>query len=156
MREDLAVGSSFDFLIISTVKTIIAQRLVRELVSSKEKYFLSGDEIKNLAKLIDLDRMLLILKNEKIIGPKDTWETVPFYKPVKNNESPDGYSSRIGIHEVLKVTASIKEMIIRGSSQDELEAQAKKEGMMTILEDGVFQAVLGNTSLEEVFRVVSE
>ena len=144
------------FLIISTVKTIIAQRLVRRLVSSKEKYFLSGDEIKNLAKLIDLDRMLLILKNEKIIGPKDTWETVPFYKPVKNNESPDGYSDRIGIHEVLKVTASIKEMIIRGSSQDELEAQAKKEGMMTILEDGVFQAVLGNTSLEEVFRVVSE
>ena len=144
------------FLIISTVKTIIAQRLVRRLVSSKEKYFLSKDEIKNLEKLIDLDRMLLMLKNEKIIGPKDTWETVPFYKPVKNAESPDGYSNRIGIHEVLKVTSSIKELIIRGSSQDEIEAQAKKEGMMTILEDGVFQAVLGATSLEEVFRVVSE
>jgi type IV pilus assembly protein PilB len=144
------------FLIISTVKTIIAQRLVRQLVSSKEKYFLSKDEQKNLAKLIDMDRMLSILKNEKIIGPKDTWETVPFYKPIKNDESPDGYSNRIGIHEVLKVTSSIKEMIIRGTSQDEMEAQAKKEGMMTILEDGVFQAVLGNTSLEEVFRVVSE
>ncbi|MFA6585906.1 MAG: GspE/PulE family protein [Candidatus Paceibacterota bacterium] len=144
------------FLIISTVKTIIAQRLVRKLVSNKEKYFLSTDELKNLAKLIDLDRMLLLLKNEKVIGPKDTWATVPFYKPVKNAESVDGYASRIGIHEVLKVTASIKEMIIRGSSQDEIEVQAKKEGMMTILEDGVFQAVLGNTSLEEVFRVVSE
>lgn len=144
------------FLIISTVKTIIAQRLVRKLVSSKEKYFLSSDELKNLAKLVDLDRMLLMLKNEKIIGPKDSWESVPFYKPVKNEESPDGYSNRIGIHEVLKVTASIKEMILHGSSEDEIEAQAKKEGMMTILEDGVFQAVLGNTSLEEVFRVVSE
>lgn len=144
------------FLIISTVKTIIAQRLVRKLVASKEKYFLSADEIKNLAKLVDLDRMLQMLKDEKLIGPKDTWEKVPFYKPVKNNESPDGYSNRIGIHEVLKVTASIKELIIRGSSGDEIEAQAKKEGMMTILEDGIFQAVLGNTSLEEVFRVVSE
>ena len=144
------------FLIISTVKTIIAQRLVRKLISSKEKYFLSTDEIKNLAKLVDLDRMLQMLKDEKLIGPKDTWEKVPFYKPVKNNESPDGYSNRIGIHEVLKVTASIKELIIRGSSGDEIEAQAKKEGMMTILEDGIFQAVLGNTSLEEVFRVVSE
>jgi len=144
------------FLIISTVKMIIAQRLVRKLVSSKEKYFLSKDEIINLAKLVDLERMLLMLKNEKIIGPEDTWREVPFYKPVKNEESPDGYSNRIGIHEVLKVTASIKEMIIRGASQDEMEAQAKKEGMMTILEDGVFQAVLGNTSLEEVFRVVSE
>ena len=144
------------FLIISTVKTIIAQRLVRKLISSKEKYFLSAGEIKNLAKLIDLDRMLLILKNEKIIGPEDKWETVPFCKPVKSNESPDGYSSRIGIHEVLKVTSSIKEMIIRGSSQDEIEAQAKKEGMMTVLEDGIFKAASGQTSLEEVFRVVSE
>ena len=144
------------FLIVSTVKTIIAQRLVRKLMSSKEKYFLSANELKNLAKLVDLDRMLQMLKDEKIIGPKDTWEKVPFYKPVKNNESPDGYSNRLGIHEVLKVTASIKELIIRGSSGDEIEAQAKKEGMMTILEDGIFQAVLGNTSLEEVFRVVSE
>ncbi|MFA5095576.1 MAG: ATPase, T2SS/T4P/T4SS family [Candidatus Paceibacterota bacterium] len=144
------------FLIISTVKTIIAQRLVRRLTPSKEKYFLSADELKNLAKLIDLDRMLLILKNEKLIGPGDTWGKVPFYKPVGNSESPDGYSDRIGIHEVLKVTSSIKELIIRGSSQDEIEAQAKKEGMITILEDGVFQSVLGNTSLEEVFRVVSE
>ena len=144
------------FLIISTVKTIIAQRLVRKLVPNKEKYFLSEDEIKNLAKLIDLDRMLLQLKSEKIIGPKYTWDKVPFYKPVKSAESPDGYSNRVGIHEVLKVSASIKEMILHGSSQDDIETQAKKEGMMTILEDGVFQAVLGNTSLEEVFRVVSE
>lgn len=144
------------FLIISTVKTIIAQRLVRKLTANKEKYFLSKDEIKNLAKLVDLDRMLKMLKEEKLIGPDDTWEKVPFYKPVKSAESPDGYSNRIGIHEVLKVTTSIKELIIRGSSQDEIEEQAKKEGMMTILEDGVFQAVLGMTSLEEVFRVVSE
>ena len=100
--------------------------------------------------------MLLMLKSEKIIGPKDNWETIHFYKPVANNESADGYSGRIGIHEVLKVTSSIKELILRGASQDDIEAQAKKEGMMTILEDGVFQAALGMTSLEEVFRVVSE
>lgn len=144
------------FLIISTVKTIIAQRLVRRLVSNKEKYFLSSAELKNLAKLIDPDRMLVFLKAENIIGANDTWEKIPFYKAVKNNESEDGYSNRIGIHEVLRVTPSIKEMIIRGSSQDDIEAQAKKEGMMTMLEDGVFQAVLGNTTLEEVLRVVSE
>lgn len=144
------------FLIISTVKTIIAQRLVRRLVPGKEKYLLSKDEIRNLAKLVDLDHVLSMLKNEKVVGPKDTWETISFYKPVKSKDSPDGYSNRIGIHEVLKVTASIKEMILRGSSQDEIEIQAKKEGMMTILEDGIYQAVLGQTSLEEVFRVVSE
>jgi type IV pilus assembly protein PilB len=144
------------FLIVSTVKTIIAQRLVRRLTETKEKYFLSKDAIMNLGKLVDLARMLDLLKNENVVGKDATWETIPFYKPVKSNDSPDGYKSRIGLHEVLKVSLAIKEMILHGSSQDEIEAQAKKEGMMTILEDGVFQSVLGVTTLEEVFRVVSE
>ncbi|MBY0376602.1 GspE/PulE family protein [Patescibacteria group bacterium] len=144
------------FLIVSTVKTIIAQRLVRRLVSSKEKYTLSEGEQKSLAKLVDLDRMLNFLKEEKVVGQNDTWDTINFYKAVKSEESPDGYSSRVGIHEVLKVSPAIKELIIKGSSQDDIEAQAKKEGMMTMIEDGVFQCVIGMTTLEEVFRVVSE
>ncbi|MEK7471143.1 MAG: GspE/PulE family protein [Patescibacteria group bacterium] len=144
------------FLITATVKTIIAQRLVRRLTSNKEKYFLSSVEVKNLEKIVDLDRVLDFLKIENVIGPKDTWDKIPFYKAVKSAEFEDGYSSRIGMHEVLKVTATIKEMIIKGSSQDDMEAQAKAEGMMTMIEDGVFQAVLGVTTLEEVFRVVSE
>jgi type IV pilus assembly protein PilB len=144
------------FLITSTVKTIIAQRLVRRLLPNKEKYTLSAAEIKSLEKIVDLDRVLEFLKTEKVVGPKDTFSTIPFYKPVKSPEAPDGYSNRIGIHEVLKVTTTIREMILKGSSQDEIEVQAKKEGMMTMIEDGVFQAVLGVTTLEEVFRVVSE
>ena len=144
------------FLITATVKVIIAQRLVRRLTASKEKYFLSSAEIKNLARVVDLNRVINFLKTEKIVGEKNTWDKIPFYKAVKSNESEDGYSNRIGMHEVLKVTSTIKEMIIKGSSQDEIEIQAKKEGMMTMLEDGVFQAVLGVTTLEEVFRVVSE
>ncbi len=144
------------FLITATVKTIIAQRLVRRLTPSKEKYFLSEAEKKNLEKIIDLDRVLNFLKEEKIVGAKDTWEKIPFYKPVKTAEFEDGYSSRVGMHEVLKVTQTIRDMILKGSSQDEMEVQAKSEGMMTMLEDGVYQAVLGVTTLEEVFRVVSE
>ena len=144
------------FLITATVKTVIAQRLVRRLVPNKEKYVLSGAELKNLSTFIDLDRMLTFLKEEKIVGPNDTWETISFYRPIKSTEFEDGYSGRIGMHEVLKVTPTIREMILTNASQDSLEAQAKKEGMMTMLEDGVFNAVLGITTLEEVFRVVSE
>jgi type IV pilus assembly protein PilB len=144
------------FLITATVKTIIAQRLVRKLTPNKEKYFLSDAELKNLAKIVDLDRMIGLLKVENIVGPKDTWDKIPFYKAVKSGEFEDGYASRTGMHEVLNVTATIREMIVSGKSQDDIEIQAKKEGMMTMLEDGVFQAVLGVTSLEEVFRVVSE
>ena len=144
------------FLITATVKTIIAQRLVRRLTPNKEKYFLSAAELKNLGKIVDLDRVLGFLQEEKIVREKDTWDKIPFFHPVKSTEFEDGYSSRIGMHEVLKVSAGIKEMIIKGSSQDDIEMQAKKEGMMTMIEDGVYQAVLGVTTLEEVFRVVSE
>ena len=144
------------FLLVSTVKTIIAQRLVRRLVNSKEKYTLSQAEIKDIGKIVDLDRMLDFLKKDKVIGENDTWDKIPFYRPMKSDESEDGYSGRVGIHEVLKVTTSIKELIIKGATQDEIEAQAKKEGMATMIEDGIYKAVLGKTSIEEVFRVVSE
>jgi type IV pilus assembly protein PilB len=144
------------FLITATVKTIIAQRLVRRLTDKKEKYFLSPAEIKNLEKIIDLKRVLSFLRSEKVIGEKDDWDKIQFCKPKEGEGSEDGYSGRVGIHEVLNVTPAIREMILKGNSQDDIEAQAKKEGMLTMIEDGVFQAVLGVTTLEEVFRVVSE
>lgn len=144
------------FLIVSTVKTVIAQRLVRVLAEGKEKYFLSDIEIKALEKVADLDRVIGFLKEEKMVPPDATWKTIPFYKPKGSDEAKDGFKGRLGIHEVLKVTATIKEMILKGSSVDEIEKRAKEEGMMTMLEDGIFLAVRGLTSTEEVLRVVSE
>jgi len=144
------------FLIVSTVKTVIAQRLVRKLAEGKEKYFLSDIEKRALKKVVDLDIVLEFLKLEKIVSPDSTWETIPFYKPKPSEESKDGYKGRVGIHEVLKVSSMIKEMILKGSSVDEIEKRAREEGMMTMIEDGMFLAVQGVTSTEEVLRVVSE
>jgi len=150
---DMGVES---FLMVSTVKTIIAQRLVRRLTESKEKYFPSEAELKQLAKLINLDRVLSVLKEEKIVPEGATWDKIPFYKPVSTDEFKDGYHGRVGIHEVLEVSSSIKEMMMKDATSDELEEQARKEGMMTMIEDGIFLAVQGITSTEEVLRVVSE
>jgi type IV pilus assembly protein PilB len=144
------------FLIVSTVKTIIAQRLVRRLHETKEKYFMNETELIALAKVVDMDKMLDILKNEKIVAKDATWDQIPFYKPKPSEESKDGYEGRIGIHEVIKVSSTLKELILQGSSSDEIEKQAKKEGMMTMLEDGIFLSVQGITTTEEVLRVVSE
>jgi type IV pilus assembly protein PilB len=144
------------FLIVSTVKTVIAQRLVRVLAEGKEKYFLNETEKAALEKVVDLDRVLKFLKFEKIVADDATWETIPFYKPKPSEESKDGFKGRLGIHEVLKITSTIKEMILKGSSVDETEKVAKEEGMMTMLEDGIFLAAKGLTSTEEVIRVVSE
>lgn len=150
---DMGVES---FLIVSTVKTVIAQRLVRKLADGKQKYILTQAEKDALSKIVDLDRVLMFLKKEKIVDENATWDNIPFYKPVPNEESENGYKGRIGIHEVLKVTPMIKEMILKGISNDEIEKKAKEEGMMTMIEDGIFLAAQGLTSTEEVLRVVSE
>ncbi len=144
------------FLIVSTVKTVIAQRLVRKLTSAKEKYLLSEAELAALARAVNLDRIIGFLKKENIAPPEATWQTIPFYRPIKNEESEDGYKGRVGIHEVLSISSAIKELILKGSAQDAIEAQAKSEGMMTMIEDGIFLAAQGVTTTEEVLRVVSE
>lgn len=144
------------FLLVSTIKTIISQRLVRRLAEEKEKYFLSDIELENLKKVVDLDRMMKFLKLEKVVPEDATWQTVPFYKAKPTIDAPDGYKGRIGIHEVLKISLPIKELILKSAISDEIEKQAKSEGMMTMLEDGIFLTVSGITSMEEVLRVVSE
>ncbi|HVY35987.1 MAG TPA: GspE/PulE family protein [Candidatus Paceibacterota bacterium] len=144
------------FLIVSTAKVIVAQRLVRRLTNEKEEYFLSAGELAAIEKLIDTARMRDILEKEGVIKKGTEWKKIPFYRPKKSAESPDGYKGRIGIHEVMKVSPTIKEIILRGGSSDEVETQAKKEGMMTMLEDGIFQAAQGKTAIDEVLRVVSE
>lgn len=144
------------FLIISTVKTVIGQRLVRRLSDSKEKSVMTQTEIDALGKIIDLPRMLDILKKENVVDPAARWETIPVYRAKPSDDAPDGYHGRVGIHEVMTITGTIKELILQGASEDAIEAQAKKEGMMTMLEDGIYLAIRGETTIEEVLRVVSE
>lgn len=143
------------FLIVSTVKVIVAQRLVRRLAENKEQYFLSESEFKQLSQTVDLDRVLEQLKAEKVVGDQASWKDIPFYKP-KPTEGSDGFASRIGIHEVLEMSSAIKELVLRGGTMDEIEAQAKKEGMVTMLEDGIYQSVCGVTTIEEVLRAINE
>lgn len=144
------------FLLTSTLSVIIAQRLIRRLAETKEKYLLSKAEIEVLEKVVDLDKVLRTLKEEKIVDKGATWETIPVYKPKSSADSEDGYKSRIGIHEVLRVTPGIRDLIMKGATTAEIEEQAKKEGMLTMLEDGVFKVASGITTVEEVLRVVSE
>jgi type IV pilus assembly protein PilB len=145
------------FLIVSTVNAVVGQRLVRRLCSGREKYFLTKSEVVSLGKSIDLDRVLSFLKEEKIIKKDVTdWEKIPFYKPKKTTDCENGYSGRLIIHEVLKMSPTLKDLIVKGASSDDIEKQAKKEGMMNMIEDGLFKAVQGLTTIEEVLRVISE
>ncbi|MDA1334398.1 MAG: GspE/PulE family protein [bacterium] len=144
------------FLIASTVNVIIAQRLVRTLYKSRKEHKLTKDEIASLEKAVNVERVMDYLRREKIVPPKAKLEDVTFYQPVPDQDSPDGYSGRIGIHEVMVITPTVKELVMKNSNADEIEDQAKKDGMMTMLEDGIFKAAQGITTIEEVLRVTQE
>ncbi|MDI6603140.1 MAG: GspE/PulE family protein, partial [Patescibacteria group bacterium] len=144
------------FLISSTLNVILAQRLVRRLCEEKEKYYLKESELKNLARYCDLNRILEILREEKLVKPKQTFNKIPFYRPKPTKDCPEGYKGRIGIFEVLPVTETIKDLIVKQATTDQIQAQAQKEGMKTMIEDGFVKAVQGITSIEEVLRVIIE
>jgi type IV pilus assembly protein PilB len=144
------------FLIVSTLNVIIAQRLVRKLEDQKEKYFLNKDEVKVLSESVDLDRVLHFLTHEKIVNEDATWDKIPFYRPKPSSASDDGFRGRVGIYEVLKMSSTIKAIIMKGGTAHDIEDQGKKEGMMTMIEDGIFKAVSGLTTIEEVLRVITE
>ncbi len=144
------------FLISSTLNCILAQRLIRRLCPEKEKYTLKDSEIKNLGKYCDLDRILKILKEEKIIKPKDDFKDIVFYRPKPSKDCLEGYRGRLGIYEVLSVTETIKELIVKRATSSQIQVQAQKEGMRLMIEDGFIKAAQGITSIEEVLRVIIE
>lgn len=144
------------FLLVSTLRVAIGQRLVRKLSNDKLPYILTKAEREDLAEKVNLDYVLKILREESIVKPEATWNDITFYHPKEKGESEDGYKGRMGIHEVLEVSPTIKDMVMSGKTGDELEIQARKEGMLTMIEDGIFKAAQGLTSIEEVLRVINE
>lgn len=143
------------FLLVSTINVIVAQRLVRRLTSKRQAHKLTPEELKNLSKQVDLDKVLACLREEKIVGAKDDWQTIKFYQAPSGEEAKDAYAGRIGIYEVMTISRAVKELIISGATADQIADQAKTEGMLTMAEDGIFKAVQGLTSIEEVLRVIT-
>ncbi len=144
------------FLIASTVTAIISQRLVRRLCEEQEQYHLSASEIASFKKDIDLDHVIEMLRREKAIDSKVSLDKIEWGKPKKTEKCADGYKGRIGIHEVLEMSESIKELVVKNATSDEIEKRARDEGMLTMLEEGFIRAAQKVTSIEEILRVTSE
>jgi general secretion pathway protein E len=66
-----------------------------------------------------------------------------------------GYSGRKAVFEVLQVNDEIRHMITRNAPESEIESAARRNGMTTLIEDGVRAALAGETSLDEVLRVTA-
>ena len=131
------------FLIASTVNVAIGQRLVRKLCEHcKTSYTLTPEERTSLATALSEE----LLRQYKEFSRADGCAEC-------NNM---GYSRRIGIYEVLEVTDAIRQLIMHRANADEIRAAARKEGMTTMLEDGLAKAGAGVTSIAEILRVIHD
>lgn len=144
------------FLIASTLNLVIAQRLVRRLCDKKEEQTLKNSDIKNLADFCSLPRVLRVLREEKLLKPGQELKKAKFYEPKKTKTCPEGYKGRLGIFEVLPITETIKSLITEEVFTSQIEEQAIKDGMRTMIEDGLVKAAQGRTTIEEVLRVTRE
>lgn len=150
------------FLIASTVKVVIAQRLVRRLCSDcRQEYHLDRELLSSLQGQIDLERVFNLAKKnnllDKNLAAGGGWEKVTFYHPVGCSRCrQEGYKGRMGIFEVLEISEAIAQMVSKRATSDEIEEEAKKEGMIKMIEDGMIKAIQGITSIEEVLRVTKD
>ncbi|MFZ2593902.1 MAG: ATPase, T2SS/T4P/T4SS family [Minisyncoccia bacterium] len=144
------------FLLVSTLQVVIAQRLVRTLHKEHDRATVPLSEITSLEKQADLGLVLRTLKDEKIVPPNMTMKDIEFGVAKKSNASETGFSGRKSIIEVLSLSPSLKDLIAKSTSADAIHEQSRKEGMLTMMEDGIYKAAAGQTTLEEVLRVISE
>lgn len=136
------------FLVASTVNIVIAQRLVRRVCEKcRASYFLTEKEIDQLK------REPSIVQIFKRHGHDDL-KAMRMYKGLGCNACGNtGYTGRVGIFEVMVLTDLIRDLVVKRAARDALMNTAQKEGMTTMIEDGIRKALRGSTSLEEVMRV---
>ncbi|MDO4747516.1 MAG: ATPase, T2SS/T4P/T4SS family [Candidatus Saccharibacteria bacterium] len=133
----------------SSIRLIIAQRLVRKLSDSKKKRPATEAEIKYIREVLDG------VSSEKMQGIN--LNEISLYDAVATEDSPFGYNGRTVIMEQLVVSDDIQ-AFIRGDVTDvntkAIEMAARKNGMLTLEQKGVLAALRGETTLEEVSRVI--
>lgn len=131
----------------NSIELTVGQRLVRRLCPHcKKKKTASLEEETKIRELFK------DIKNETI----SLLEKMELYEAVGCNECGQiGYKGRLGLYEAIEMTANVKKVMQRvGVTDSEIEAAAILDGTLPMLQDGILKALEGETSLEEIFRVV--
>lgn len=169
------------FLIASTVRVVVAQRLVRRLcIDCREAFTPEAGVIKQLEKTFNLSKHGGIARMSELeadalrdgIGKSNTGKGEAtdelsststsvkrlFRAKIDGCDSCNhtGFKGRIGIYEVLSNTPAIQGMIVSGSTTDNIEKAAIGEDMLTMQLDGFVKALRGQTTIEEILRVTSQ
>ena len=133
----------------TAIRMIIGQRLVRRLDDATKVAYEPDEATRNWLASVLEDLPDKITKPD-LAGAK-------LWKPGTSEDVPFGYKGRIVLMEQMVVSEEIQKYL-RGDSKEvnteAIETTAKKQGMVTLLQDGVLKALQGETTLEEVNRVI--
>jgi type IV pilus assembly protein PilB len=161
------------FLIASTVRAVVGQRLVRRLDKEhREAYEPTPEETEAIIHLFNLrddQDFKYIHELEKQAAAAGVGGDTPLsttskgiktlYRPGASedaNGKHDGFKGRVGIYEVLDNTLAVQKLITANATANQIQAQSISEGMITMQTDGLIKALRGETTIEEVLRVTKE
>ena len=170
------------FLIASTVRVVVAQRLVRRLcIDCREPFKPDSVVFKQLETSFGIDKNGGIKRmNEleskalkdgigksnkaKSTGDSDELSSSPSsinrlwkaHEDGCDNCNHNGYKGRIGIYEVLTNSPAIQKLIVASSASEDIEKMAVSEDMLSMQLDGFIKSLRGETTIEEVLRVTSQ
>jgi len=138
------------FLIPYSLSLAVAQRLVRRLCDKCKK------EIKPSKEMEDL----ILEEIEKLPSEEKKKIKISYDFKIYEGKGCDechktGFSGRIGIFEVLKMTKNLEEIILKEPSELKILEEAKRQGMITMRQDGILKVLQGITTIEEVLRETS-
>ena len=150
------------FLIASTVRTVIGQRLIRRISDEKTPYQSSHIETEAIRKTVG-DLLPKTREEVESVSKDLGYENLPLanqnaytlYKGVESPGFPGGYRGRLGLYEVFDVTPEIQDLIVKRVSSSEIQKVARAQGMIELRQDGYLRALAGQTTLLEVDRIAA-
>lgn len=136
-------------LFVSAIRLVMAQRLVRKLDDeTKQAYYPDEGELQKLHEVIDT-------LPEGMERPN--FDGLQLYKPGSSADNPYGFRGQIALREQFTMNGEIRDLLERPGiilSAQEIEAAAGRSGMRTMLQDATLKVIAGETTLEEIYRVL--
>ena len=129
----------------SAISVAMAQRLVRKLDPDARKQVPATDEQKRL-----MEKVLSTVENKSLLPASLDMVWVPDPK----SEEESGYRGRTGVHEAIFMDDELGNLLRENPSEGDIAKSVRRQGFLTMAQDGVLKALAGETSLDEVFRVV--
>jgi type II secretory ATPase GspE/PulE/Tfp pilus assembly ATPase PilB-like protein len=136
-------------LFVSAIRLVMAQRLLRRLDDSTKQAYTPSD-----GDWQKINEVLATLP-ESIAQPN--LEGLQLYTPGKSESNPFGYQGQIVAREQFTMSDELRKLLENPKSQvsaQTIEAAASKSGMMTMLQDGMLKVIAGETTLQELYRVI--